>query len=33
MGLDYDQIRDLVKDMLWEVYKRKVDTAKLVFLS
>ena len=26
MGLNYEQIRGLIKNMLWEVYKRKVDT-------
>ena len=26
MGLTYDQMRDLIKNMLWEIYKRKVDT-------
>ena len=29
MGLDYDQIRDLVKDMLWEIHKRKVDVTTI----
>ena len=27
MGLSYDQMNVLIKDMLWEVYKRKVDIA------
>ena len=26
MRLSYNQMRVLIKDMLWEVYKRKVDT-------
>ena len=25
MGLSYNQMKDLIKDMLWEIYKRKVD--------
>ena len=28
MGLDYSQMKDLIKDMLWEIYKRKVDTSR-----
>ena len=28
MGLSYDQMRGLIKDMLWEIHKRKVDTTK-----
>ena len=32
MGLSYNQMNVLIKDMLWEVYKRKVDTV-LVFLT
>ena len=27
MGLSYDQMKDLIKDMLWEIHKQKVDTA------
>ena len=25
IGLSYDQMKVLIKDMLWEIYKRKVD--------
>ena len=31
MGLDYKKIKALVKDMLWEVHKRKVDTTHINF--
>ena len=28
MGLSYDQMKDLIKDMLWETHKRKVDATR-----
>ena len=28
MGLDYKKMRGLIKDMLWEIHKRKVDTTQ-----
>ena len=31
MGLNYDEIKVLVKDMLYETYKRKVDTTTYWF--
>ena len=30
MGLKRKEIKDLVKDMLWEVYKQKVDTTQYI---
>ena len=33
MGLSYDQMKVLIKDMLWEIYKRKVDSIYLLYLS
>ena len=31
MGLKRKEIKDLVKDMLWEIYKRKVNVAKILY--
>ena len=30
MGLSYDQMKVLIKDMLWEIHKRKVDTTMML---
>ena len=30
MGFNYEQIRGLIKDMLWEIYKRKVDATQWI---
>ena len=32
MGLSYDQMKDLIKDMLWKVHKRKVDSVLIAVL-